>query len=103
VTQTRRGHGYTKKVDGSIALIIDFDGPAFKKLPADTRLEGAVTIDGNGKLMETNTYRNEVTGGWRIAIRLDRNDDAKPVELTAHLRNEKEVTSETWSYILPPN
>jgi len=103
VTQTRRGHGYVKKVDGSIALIVDFDGPPFKKLPADTKLEGAVTIDGNGKLMESNTYRNEVTGGWRIAVRLDRNDDAKPVELTAHLRNGKEVLSETWSYILPPN
>ncbi|EGF31821.1 Glucans biosynthesis protein G precursor [Oxalobacteraceae bacterium IMCC9480] len=103
VTQTRRGHGYTKKVDESLALIIDFEGPAFKKLPAETKLEGAVTIDANGKLMETNTYRNEVTGGWRIAVRLDRNDDAKPVELTAHLRNGKEVLSETWSYILPPN
>ncbi len=103
VTQTRRGHGYVKKVDSSIALIVDFDGPAFKKLPADAKLEGAVTIDANGNLMEANTYRNEVTGGWRIAVRLDRKDDAKPVELTAHLRNGKEVLSETWSYILPPN
>lgn len=103
VAQTRRGHGYTKKVDDSLAMIVDFEGPALKKLPADAKLEGAVTIDANGKLMETNTYRNDVTGGWRIAVRLDRNDDAKPVELTAHLRNGKEVLSETWSYILPPN
>lgn len=103
VTQTRRGHGYTRKVDDSIALIVDFEGPALKKLPADAKLEGIVTADANGKLMETNAYRNDVTGGWRMAVRLRRNDEAKPVELRGHLKNGTETLSETWSYILPPN
>lgn len=103
VTQTRRGHGYTRKVDDSIALIVDFEGPALKKLPADTKLEGIVTADANGKLMETNAYRNDVTGGWRMAVRLRRNDEAKPVELRGHLKNGTETLSETWSYILPSN
>lgn len=103
VTQTRRGHGYTRKVDDSIALIVDFEGPALKKLPADAKLEGIVTADANGKLMETNAYRNEVTGGWRMAVRLRRNDEAKPVELRGHLRSGNDTLSETWSYILPPN
>lgn len=102
VTQTRRGHGYTHKVDDSIALIVDFEGPALKKLPADAKLEGIVTADANGKLMETNVYHNDVTGGWRMALRLHRNDDAKPVELLAHLRSGNDTLSETWSYILPP-
>ncbi|MEO6354182.1 MAG: glucan biosynthesis protein G [Burkholderiaceae bacterium] len=103
VTQTRRGHGYTRKADDSIALIVDFEGPALKKLPTDIKLEGIVTGDANGTLMETNTYRNDETGGWRMAVRLRRNDETKPVELRGHLRSGTETLSETWSYILPPN
>lgn len=103
VVQTRRGHGYLRKVDDSIALIIDFEGPALTKLPPDTELQGIVTSDANGKLLETNAYRNDVTGGWRLAVRMRRNDDAKPVELRGYLRQGNETLSETWSYILPPN
>ena len=103
VTQTRRGHGYTRKVDDSIALIVDFEGPALKKLAADAKLEGVVTMDANGKLLETNVYRNDVTGGWRMVLRLHRNDDGKPIELRGHLRSGSDTLSETWSYILPPN
>ena len=33
VAQTRRGHGYLRKPDDSIALMVDFDGPALRKLP----------------------------------------------------------------------
>ncbi|WP_344764967.1 glucan biosynthesis protein G [Actimicrobium antarcticum] len=103
VSQTRRGHGYTKKVDESIALIVDFEGPALKKLPADAKVAGVLTLDANGKLLEANTYRNDVTGGWRMAVRLNRTDDTKPVELSGRLRNGTDTVSETWSYILPPN
>jgi glucans biosynthesis protein len=102
VSQTRRGHGYLRKVDDSIALIVDFEGPALAKLAPDVELTGVVTADANGKLMETNAYRNDVTGGWRLAVRLRRNDETKPVELRGYLRNGTETLSETWSYILPP-
>ncbi|MGI4847338.1 MAG: glucan biosynthesis protein G [Janthinobacterium lividum] len=103
VSQTRRGQGYTRKTDDGVALIVDFEGPALKKLGAETKLDGVVSVDANGKLLETNVYRNEVTGGWRLAVRLRRNDDAKPVELRGYLRNGAETLSETWSYILPPD
>lgn len=103
VTQTRRGHGYTHKVDRSIALIVDFEGPALEKLPPETKLQGVVSVDGNGKLLESTAYRNEVSGGWRLSIKLDRNDDAKPIELRGYLRRGSDTLSETWSYILAPN
>ncbi|HTN66936.1 MAG TPA: glucan biosynthesis protein G [Burkholderiaceae bacterium] len=103
VTQTRRGHGYLRKVDDSLALVVDFEGPALAKLTPDTELEAVVSSDPNGKLMETNAYRNEVTGGWRMTVRLRRNDETKPVELRGYLRNGNDTLSETWSYILPPN
>lgn len=102
VMQTRRGHGYLKKPDDSISLLVDFEGPALKKLAADTPVEAVVNTDGNGKLMEINSWRNDVTGGWRMAVRLKRSDDKKPVELRGFLRNNNTTLSETWSYILPP-
>ncbi|SMP45951.1 glucan biosynthesis protein G [Noviherbaspirillum suwonense] len=103
VTQTRRGHGYLRKPDDSIALLVDFEGPALAKLPADAKPEAVVSVDGNGKLLETHTIRNEATGGWRIALRMTRNDTSKPVELRGFLRNNNLTLSETWSYILSPD
>jgi glucans biosynthesis protein len=103
VTQTRRGHGYLRKPDDSIALMVDFEGPALTKLAADAKPEAVVSIDGNGKLLETNTVRNEATGGWRMTLRMTRSDTAKPVELRAFLRNNNLTLSETWSYILSPD
>ena len=102
VAQTRRGKRYTRNSDGSIGFVIDFEGPAFKKLPVDAKIEGMVTSDPNGELVEQVTYRNEVTGGWRLSLRLRRLDEKKPVELRAYLREGNNTLSETWSYILPP-
>jgi len=53
--------------------------------------------------MEANAYRNEVTGGWRLALRFKRQDDKKPGELRAFLRSAGATLSETWSYVLPIN
>lgn len=103
VEQTRRGRGsYSRGADGSIGFVIDFTGPALDKLAADAKIEGVVSVDGNGELLERTTYRNEVTGGWRVALRLKRVDDDKPVELRAYLKGDNSTLSETWSYVLPP-
>ena len=103
VAQTRRGHGYIRKPDDSIAMIVDFEGPVLRKLPADTPVQGVVTADPNIEIMESNAYRNEVTGGWRLALRFKRQDDKKPGELRAFLRSAGATLSETWSYVLPIN
>jgi len=101
VEQTRRGHGYERTPDNSIGLIVDFDGPIFKKLPADAKLEGIVSGDANVEILRRHTYRNDVTGGWRMALAVRRIDNSRPAELRAYLRNGNETVSETWSYILP--
>jgi glucans biosynthesis protein len=104
VTQTRRGHGYLRKPDeSSISYTVDFEGPVFEKLPEDAKVQAVVTVDPNGKLMETNTYRNPVTGGMRMTVRLRRIDENKPVELRGYLRSDNATLSETWSYILTPS
>lgn len=107
VTQTRRGRSYVKHDDGSIGLIVDFDGPALRGLHADgrpdPRLEAVVSVGTNGQLVENTLYPNPVTGSWRQSIRVKRQDKDKPIELRSYLRSGNNTVSETWSYILPPD
>ncbi|MGS0740764.1 glucan biosynthesis protein G [Glaciimonas sp. GG7] len=107
VMQTRRGSGFQIKPDDAVNLLVDFEGPALKKLAADKKTDktpdAIVSVDDNGKLLSSDVVRNEVTGGWRVNIRVRRNEDNKPVELRAFLRNGNTTLSETWSYILPSN
>jgi periplasmic glucans biosynthesis protein len=100
VRETRRGRGYTKSDDGSVEFHIDFEGPAKTRAPA-AALTAALWSDANGEILEHHVRRNDVTGGWRIVMRLRRVDRAKPVELRAQLTQGNEVVSETWSYVLP--
>ncbi len=103
VAQTRRGHGWRAKADDSIGMLVDFEGPALKKLAADEKVEATVTSDANGKIIETNMIRNDQRNGWRMTVRLQRVDDKLPIELRAYLKNSGNTLSETWSYILPAN
>jgi periplasmic glucans biosynthesis protein len=103
VTQTRRGHGFRKVPDRSIDFVVDFVGPALAKLAPDAVVEPVVTAVANAQILESNAYRNDITGGYRMTIRFNRQDDAKPVELRAFLRDKTGTLSETWSYLLPPS
>jgi glucans biosynthesis protein len=102
VAQTRRGHGYLRARDDSLQFVVDFEGPALRKLPAQRTVEGIVTLDKNAELLQALVYRNESSNGYRLTIRLKRLDDKKPVEMRAFLRGDNETLSETWSYVLPP-
>ena len=102
ITQTRRGHGYSKVPDSSVGFVIDFEGPVLRKLVPETKIESVVTVDGNGEIIENHPYRNDVTGGWRLRLRVKPIDDKKPVELRAFLRAGTTTLTSTWSYILPP-
>ena len=101
VTQSRRGHGYVRSPDSTVGLVLDFDGPLLRKLPPDAKVEGVVSGDASVEILRRHTYRNEVTGGWRMALELRRIDGGKPAELRAFLRMDNNPVSETWSYILP--
>jgi glucans biosynthesis protein len=97
--QSRRGHG---QAGDTIRMVVDFEGPKLDALPAESKPFGAIWMGENGELLERQVFRNDVTGGWRLAFRLRRLDPEKPVEIRALLKNEQEVLSETWSYILAP-
>jgi len=103
VTQSRRGHGAFRTADANVGMILDFDGPALRKLPADAKVEGVISNDANVEILRRHVYRNDATGGWRMALELRRIDGGKPAELRAFLRMDNNPVSETWSYILPPD
>jgi len=102
VAQTRRGHAYKKDPDDSVQYHVDFVGRSLDTLARTAKVEAIVSTDANAELLETNAYPNDVTGGYRLALRLRRLDDKKPVEIRAFLRNNDKVVSETWSYVVPP-
>jgi glucans biosynthesis protein len=102
VIQTRRGNGFQLHPDDRIGFLVDFQGPAIAGLPPDARLQAVVTVDGNARLLESNTYRNDINGGMRVNLQMHRIDASKPVEIRAFLRNGNNTVSETWSYLLPP-
>jgi glucans biosynthesis protein len=102
VMQTRRGRAQSGKAGNSFTFVIDFVGPIFGKLAAKAKVETVVSVDANGELLGSNTYRNDATDGWRVMLRVRRIDDKKPVEMRGLLKSGNETLSETWSYILPP-
>jgi glucans biosynthesis protein len=119
VAQTRRGRSYGKLQPGEEKIVIDFVGPALSALPADAQVEPVVTAGANAQVREAIAYRNEVTGGWRLALRVQRALDvpsaSQPLELRAYLRrrvvapasadlktdSRYETLSETWTLLLP--
>ena len=74
---------------------------AFVVLGAEPKLDAVVTVDSNAELRERNLYRNQVSGAWRMTVRVKRADASKPVEMRAFISQDGKSLSETWSYILP--
>ncbi len=119
VLQTRKGHGYLKTPDDTQRLIVDFEDPAapaavankakgskakpVAKPAAVEPVTGSVWMDDNAELIEKQTFRNEMTGGWRMSFRFRRKDNDKPIEMRAYLKRGSAQVSETWSYLYPPN
>ena len=101
VIQSRRGRGFTRRADGDINFVVDFDGPTMRALAPGTELESVVWADSNAEIHERNVFRNSVTGAWRMTVRIRRLDAGRPVEMRAYLRQQQSPITETWSYILP--
>jgi glucans biosynthesis protein len=91
-------------------FVVDFEGGALQRLPADAVVEGVVTVVSGGgaragrsrpaELLEQQVIRNPATGGWRLVFQIERRSD--PLELRAFLRHGEDVVTETWSYLALP-
>jgi glucans biosynthesis protein len=94
-------------------FVLDFAGGTLPKLKADARADGVVSIGPGAKLAEQASYKNVVTGGWRLAFKVIMDvgpvlenikpDTRKPVELRAFLKLGDGSVSETWSYAITPD
>jgi glucans biosynthesis protein len=91
VKQTLRSTGDVKQSnlvrqpDGSVALLVDFEGPALAKLPEDTEVRSQVSTGDNADLLENSLRYNPETKGWRLTLRLKVKDANKSVEMRASL------------------
>ncbi|MFT4174525.1 MAG: glucan biosynthesis protein G [Rhodocyclaceae bacterium] len=103
VVQTRKGRGFAALDKDEFKYVVDFDGPSLRALPFNAPVEAVVSQPVNGSVTETNLFRNDATGGWRLTVRFKRQDATQPVELRAFLQQRNNVLTETWSNILPPN
>ncbi|MGC3872307.1 glucan biosynthesis protein G [Halomonas sp. GXIMD04776] len=96
-----RQNDLVREPDGSTAFVIDFKGPALESLAPDVQPSAEIRVGENGELFESQVIRNVAEGGWRVILRVKRDDDARPLEIRAHLQEGERRLSETWFYRLP--
>jgi glucans biosynthesis protein len=101
VTQTRIGRGFAELAPDEQQYVVDFTGPSLAALAADAMVEAVVTAPSNGKIVESNAYRVEATGAWRMTVRVKQSRATQPTELRGFLKSGDNVLTETWSNILP--
>jgi glucans biosynthesis protein len=102
VVQTRRGYGVDAD-DPSLQFHIDFEGASLDGIADESALVAGVWVGSGGELLERRLRRNDVTGGWRLSLRVRRDDDAVPLEMRAILREGERTLSETWAFALAPS
>lgn len=91
VKQTLRSTGDVKQSnlirqpDGSVAYLVDFEGPALKNLPPDAPVRSQVSVGDNAEIVENSVRYNEHTKGWRLTLRMKIKDAGKPTEMRAAL------------------
>jgi glucans biosynthesis protein len=101
--QSRVGRGYGEPLKGEVQYVVDFAGPALTALKPDAKVQAVVSVDANGHLIESNAYRNDVTGGWRMTLRVLRTDLSRPVEVRAFLKQDTNALTETWTTLIQPD
>ena len=92
-----------RKLDGSTALLVDFEGPVLAKLAENAVVTAQVSVGDNAELLENVLERNTAIKGWRLTLRVRVKNPALPVEMRAALMQGDKPLSETWSYQMPPS
>ena len=91
VQQTLRSTGDVKQSnlirqpDGSVAYLVDFQGPSLTALPENTEVRSQVSVGDNAELVENSVRYNPETKGWRLTLRMKIKDASKSTEMRAAL------------------
>ena len=102
VVQTRAGRGFAELAEDEQQFVVDFTGPSLAALPADATVKAVVSAPANGQVRESNAYRVDATGAWRMTVIVKQLNRNEPTELRGFLQSGNDVLTETWSNILPP-
>lgn len=103
-TQSRRGRSWAEPLAGEVQHLVDFEGPALAALPAGATVEAVASTGPGGRVIQAHAYPlpPELGGGWRMQLRVQRDDATQPLELRAFLRSGPTTLTETWAALLPP-
>lgn len=91
VKQTLRSTGDVKQSnlirqpDGSVAYLVDFEGPSLQALPENAEVRSQVSVGDNAEVVENNVRYNPETKGWRLTLRLKVKDPKQATEMRAAL------------------
>lgn len=104
--QSRRGRSWAEPAPGELKFIVDFAGGPLATLPAQREGEGVepvVTALANARVLHADAWPlpEAGPGGWRMALRVQRLDPARPMELRAFLRRGDAALTETWTALVP--
>ena len=86
--------------NGNRQITVEFRGGALDELPFNAKLTPEITASG-AEVKDSEIVRDPVTGAWRLTLTLG-GATGEPTELRAYLRHDKDVLTETWSYLLKP-
>ena len=102
--QSRRGRSWAAPAPGEVQHLIDFDGPALRALPAGAQVTAVASVANSaadsGRITEARAYPHP-HGGWRLQLRVLRQDPTQPLELRAYLQHGPHALTETWAALLP--
>lgn len=101
--QSRAGQGFKPLAKDEFQYVVDFDGPALQRLPAEAEVQAVASAAANARVTEAIAHRNEATGRWRMSLRGRRLDPAQPVELRAFLKHGADALTETWTTLIAPD
>jgi periplasmic glucans biosynthesis protein len=99
-TQARRGHGWGELRQGELQFVLDFDGPALRALPVGTTVTAMASAGRGATVKEARAWPHP-QGGWRMQLRVQRDDPTTPLELRAWLRQGPHALTETWAALVP--
>ncbi len=100
VVQSRVGRGFAELGPNEQQYVVDFTGPKLDKLGADAPVKAVVSAPANGEVIESNAYRLDATGAWRMTVRVKQLKPGEPTELRGFLQNAEDVLTETWSNLM---
>jgi len=101
VTATRREPGLAAN---RYRFVVDFEGKALEKIPADDVLRAVVSVAGGdekARIVSQYVIKVPDNGGWRLGFEVEPSG-SDAVELRAYLDKAGSALTETWSYALVP-